>query len=72
MLPLLVMGIVSVIGGLSALRLPETLHYPLPQTTEEGENFGKDWTYAQCFTCGGQKYFITFLLKYTSLITKFI
>ncbi|KAG6459307.1 carcinine transporter isoform X2 [Manduca sexta] len=54
-LPLVVMGAVSVVGGLSALRLPETLHCPLPQTAEEGEEFGKDWTYADCLICGDQR-----------------
>ncbi|XP_041985089.1 carcinine transporter [Aricia agestis] len=54
-LPLFVMGAVSVVGGLTALRLPETLHTPLPQTAEEGEEFGKDWTYKDCLNCGGQK-----------------
>ncbi|XP_014370134.2 carcinine transporter isoform X1 [Papilio machaon] len=54
-LPLVVMGAVSVVGGLTALRLPETLHTSLPQTAEEGEEFGKDWTYADCFKCGGQR-----------------
>ncbi|XP_047042160.1 carcinine transporter [Helicoverpa zea] len=51
-LPLVVMGAVSVVGGLSALRLPETLHTSLPQTAEEGEEFGKDWSYADCMNCG--------------------
>ncbi|XP_011306975.1 organic cation transporter protein [Fopius arisanus] len=50
-LPLVILGAVSVIGGLSGLRLPETLHHRLPQTVEEGELFGKDWTYADCLTC---------------------
>ncbi|XP_060803022.1 carcinine transporter [Amyelois transitella] len=54
-LPLVVMGAVSVVGGLTALRLPETLHTPLPQTAEEGEEFGKDWNYADCFVCDGQR-----------------
>ncbi|KAL0849285.1 hypothetical protein ABMA28_013611 [Loxostege sticticalis] len=54
-LPLVVMGILSVIGGISCLRLPETLHSSLPQTAEEGEEFGKDWTYRDCFVCGGQR-----------------
>ncbi|XP_050361556.1 carcinine transporter [Nymphalis io] len=54
-LPLVLMGAVSVVGGVTALRLPETLHCPLPQTAEEGEEFGKDWTYKDCFTCGGQR-----------------
>ncbi|XP_059060513.1 carcinine transporter isoform X1 [Achroia grisella] len=54
-LPLVVMGVVSVIGGLTALRLPETLHCPLPQTAEEGEEFGKNWTYKDCLLCGEKR-----------------
>ncbi|XP_078032878.1 carcinine transporter [Augochlora pura] len=50
-LPLVILGCVSVIGGLSGLRLPETLHHRLPQTVEEGELFGKDWTCADCIRC---------------------
>ncbi|EFA04375.1 Organic cation transporter protein-like Protein [Tribolium castaneum] len=50
-LPLLIMGIISVIGGLIGLRLPETLHYRLPQTLEEGEEFGKDFTIRDCLRC---------------------
>ncbi|CAG9566810.1 unnamed protein product [Danaus chrysippus] len=52
-LPLFLMGALSVVGGITALRLPETLHCPLPQTAEEGEEFGKDWTYKDCCACGG-------------------
>ncbi|XP_015177802.1 PREDICTED: organic cation transporter protein [Polistes dominula] len=50
-LPLVIFGCVAVIGGLSGLRLPETLHHRLPQTVEEGELFGKDWTCADCIRC---------------------
>ncbi|KAF7996562.1 hypothetical protein HCN44_002208 [Aphidius gifuensis] len=50
-LPLVILGAVSVIGGLSGLRLPETLHHRLPQTVEEGELFGKDWKYTDCLRC---------------------
>ncbi|XP_074101720.1 carcinine transporter isoform X2 [Cotesia typhae] len=50
-LPLVILGTVSVIGGLSGLRLPETLHHRLPQTVEEGELFGKDWKCADCLRC---------------------
>lgn len=55
-LPLVILGAISVIGGLSGLRLPETLHYRLPQTVEEGELFGKDWTCADCIRCVPTKY----------------
>lgn len=50
-LPLVVMGCLSVFGGFTGLRLPETLHHRLPQTLEEGEQFGKDWTMKDCFRC---------------------
>lgn len=55
-LPLVILGAISVIGGLSGLRLPETLHHRLPQTVEEGELFGKDWTCADCVRCVPTKY----------------
>ncbi|XP_055600544.1 carcinine transporter-like isoform X1 [Uranotaenia lowii] len=50
-LPLVIMGCVSVAGGFTGLRLPETLHHRLPQTLEEGEEFGKDWSFDDCFRC---------------------
>ncbi|XP_071449485.1 carcinine transporter [Hetaerina americana] len=50
-LPLVILGVVSVVGGLSGLRLPETLHHRLPQTVEEGEEFGKDWNWKECIRC---------------------
>ncbi|XP_055634803.1 carcinine transporter [Toxorhynchites rutilus septentrionalis] len=54
-LPLVIMGCVSVAGGFTGLRLPETLHHRLPQTLEEGEEFGKDWTFDDCFRCSSPK-----------------
>jgi len=45
------MGVVSVFGGLVALRLPETLNASLPTTIEEGEEFGKDFSWADCIRC---------------------
>lgn len=50
-LPLIIMGSISVIGGISGLRLPETLHHRLPQTVEEGEEFGKNFTMEDCLRC---------------------
>ncbi|XP_057657694.1 organic cation transporter protein [Diorhabda carinulata] len=40
-LPLLVFGTCALIGGLMSLVLPETLNKKLPETMEEGEQFGK-------------------------------
>lgn len=50
-LPLVIMGFLAVMGGLTGLRLPETLNSRLPQTVEEGEEFGKDWSMNDCFQC---------------------
>ncbi|XP_061401514.1 carcinine transporter [Musca vetustissima] len=50
-LPLVIMGFMSMLGGITGLRLPETLHHRLPQTIEEGEEFGKDWTIKNCCSC---------------------
>lgn len=60
-LPLVIMGAVSVLGGLTSLRLPETLHHRLPQTVEEGEEFGKDWSLAECFQCVPPEYELYYL-----------
>jgi hypothetical protein len=50
-LPLFIMGWLVIAGGFTALRLPETLHQRLPQTLEEGEEFGKDWSMKDCMQC---------------------
>ncbi|XP_019866879.2 organic cation transporter protein [Aethina tumida] len=39
-LPLFILGILGIIGGILALFLPETLDQELPQTLQDGENFG--------------------------------
>lgn len=41
-LPLLVLGVLGILGGVLALFLPETMDQELPQTIADGENFGKD------------------------------
>nr|CAD7456248.1 unnamed protein product [Timema tahoe] len=40
-LPLLIFGVLALTAGLFSLLLPETLDKKLPDTIEEGENFGK-------------------------------
>ncbi|XP_056635581.1 carcinine transporter [Diorhabda sublineata] len=50
-LPLIIMGLISIIGGVLGLRLPETLHHKLPQSIEEGEEFGKDFSLEDCLRC---------------------
>lgn len=50
-LPLVIMGVVVIAGGFTGLRLPETLHHRLPQTLEEGEEFGKNWQMKDCMQC---------------------
>lgn len=45
------MGGISIAGGITSLRLPETLHQKLPQTLEEGEEFGKNWNLKDCWKC---------------------
>lgn len=47
-LPLVVMGTLSVMGGVSALFLPETLWKPLPNTMREGESFGSKFKIFSC------------------------
>lgn len=47
-LPLLIMGFFSILGGLAAIFLPETLGTNLPQTMAEGEEFGKNMAILSC------------------------
>lgn len=41
-LPLLILGCVGIAGGALCLFLPETLDHELPQTLNDGEEFGRD------------------------------
>lgn len=44
-LPLIVLGVIGIIGGFLSLFLPETLGHELPQNLADGEQFGKDQTF---------------------------
>lgn len=51
-IPTLVFGGVAIVAAFMGLFLPETLHKELPQSLEDGENFGKgDTAFRAC--CGG-------------------
>lgn len=39
-LPLIILGVIGILGGILCLFLPETLDEELPQTLEDGEKFG--------------------------------
>ena len=41
-LPIIIFGTSAVVAGALSLFLPETLHQGLPETMEDGEQFGKD------------------------------
>lgn len=47
-LPLVIMGTLCVIGSVTCLFLPETLNCHLPETIEEGEEFGKELQMLSC------------------------
>jgi len=48
--PAALFGFIALVAGFLALYLPETLNQPMPESIEDGENFGKGDT---CFTCIG-------------------
>lgn len=51
-IPTLVFGGVAVVAAFTGLFLPETLHKEMPQSLQDGENFGKgDTAFSSC--CGG-------------------
>lgn len=51
-IPAILFGFIALISGFLALYLPETVNQPMPETIEDGENFGKGDT---CMTCCTRK-----------------
>lgn len=50
-LPLIILGVVGIVGGFLCLFLPETLNKDLPQSLDDGEQFGLDqrfWDFPWC------------------------
>lgn len=47
--PAIIFGVVSIVSGFWTLFLPETMNQPMPESLEDGENFGKGDTF---FTTG--------------------
>lgn len=50
-LPLIILGVIGIIGGFLCLFLPETLNKELPQTLDDGEQFGLNqgfWDFPWC------------------------
>ncbi|RZF45646.1 hypothetical protein LSTR_LSTR010597 [Laodelphax striatellus] len=43
--PLMVLGVLGIVGGILCLFLPETMGQELPQTLQDGEDFGRDQTF---------------------------
>ncbi|GFQ85452.1 organic cation transporter 1 [Trichonephila clavata] len=51
-IPFLIIGLINLLAGLSAILLPETLNEILPQTIQDAEKFGKE---QKCFSCNSRR-----------------
>lgn len=52
-LPLIILGIIGIIGGFLCLFLPETLNKELPQSLDDGEQFGLNQSFWEFPCCNG-------------------
>lgn len=50
-IPLAVLGSVELVAAVGTLMLPEPFVQQLPQTLEDGEEYGKHWSLKDCFRC---------------------
>ncbi|GIY07147.1 organic cation transporter protein, partial [Caerostris extrusa] len=51
-IPFVIIGLVNLLAGISAILLPETLNAILPQTIQDAERFGRD---QKCFSCNPRR-----------------
>lgn len=51
-LPLIILGVCGIVGGLFCLFLPESLNCELPQTLKDGEEFGRHQSFWSFPCCG--------------------
>lgn len=52
-IPAITFGIVALLSGTWVMMLPETMNQPMPESIEDGENFGKgDTCFSACFRNG--------------------
>lgn len=49
----MILGICAIVAGILTLFLPETLGEDLPNTLEEGQDFGKNQSFWNCPLCSG-------------------
>lgn len=67
-LPLTILGLLALIGAVVGLMLPETLGAILPETIEDGENFGKDQSFWDFPCCQRPKEYAIFFVTFIDVI----
>ncbi|OQV25356.1 Carcinine [Hypsibius exemplaris] len=51
-LPMIIFGVLAIVGGAVTMVLPETANQHLPETLEEGEEFGREMRWRDCLRLG--------------------